>query len=308
MLNLKYLSLIFCSFYIFIISLTKLRSLLENKANYKLKKYISKCTNNYHISFFLGIFITIILTSSTALTIITISFLSSNLIKEKSAFALILGANIGTSLTAFLFSFEINSISFVFIIIGLILKLLKKEFLGNFLITLGIIFFSLVIIEIAVNYFSSSISIIFSNSLFLTLLEGIFIAIFFNSSSTAIITSQMLFNSSSISLLQGIAIMLGANIGTTITSYFFTINQSRSVKKIIIYNIIFNLFGAMFFLIFIDYFVFLLSMFNLLSFNKQIISISHFIFNLLSTFIIYLFFIPITKPFNQIANLKIHKC
>lgn len=87
--------------------------------------------------------------------------------------------------------------------------------------------------------------------------------------------------------------MLGANIGTTLTTYIYTINQPQKVKKIIIYNILFNIFGALLFLCFIDYYIIFLKYIGILKVKKQTISLAHLIFNFATTVIIYIILIPI---------------
>ena len=86
--------------------------------------------------------------------------------------------------------------------------------------------------------------------------------------------------------------MLGANIGTTISTYVYTINQNAKVKKLIIINILFNLFGSLLFISFIDHFIWLLNIIKVDNFKDQVITIAHLIFNLLTTLLIYFVLIP----------------
>ncbi len=292
MLILKYISLIFGSFFIFIYVLTKLRELLAEKCDQKIRYYIKKFTNNYHISFLLGIILTLLLTSSNAVTVILIAFLAANLINTKSALAILLGSNIGTTITVFLFSFDIGVISIILIITGLILKLFKRNNISLFFIYLGILFYTLIVMSISFDSLSDNIKYLFTNSNLLTMLEGALITTIINSSSTTIISAGMLFSNNTISLQQAISLMLGANIGTTIATYLYTINQNKKVKKVILYNIIFNIFGAILFLIFIDYFIILLNYINFLKYPNQTIALSHLTFNLLTTIILYIILIP----------------
>ena len=161
-----------------------------------------------------------------------------------------------------------------------------------FIIYLGIIFYSLTVINLSFDYLKDNIKILFFNSNIITLLEGTVLTAIINSSSTLIISSGILYANATISLEQGISLMLGANIGTTITTYFYTLNQNIKVKKIIVYNILFNLFGALLFLCFIDYFIILLKLLNILQYKKQTIAIAHLIFNILTTLLTYILLIP----------------
>lgn len=292
MITIKYISLIFCSFFIFIYILTNLRTLLTERCEDKVKVYISNFTNNYHLSFLLGIFITIMTSSSNAVTILLIAFLSANLIKTKSALAILLGTNIGTTLTVFIFSFDIGVFSFILILLGLVLKLLKKQSLSLFFIYLGLIFFTLTIINLSFDYLKNNIKFIFSNSNLITLLEGTFITAIINSSSTTIISSNMFYANSIITLEQGLSLMLGANIGTTLTTYFYTLNQTKKTKQVIFYNILFNIFGALIFLSFLDFFILILDKLEVLQFKKHTIAISHLIFNVFTAVIFYIILIP----------------
>lgn len=290
MTYIKSISLIFTSLFIFLYTLKYMRTILETKTKASFKNIILRFTNNYHVSFILGILLTIILTSSSALTALILVFLSSKLISKKSALAMLLGSNIGTTITSFIFSFNILNYSFIFIIIGILFFVFNFRFLARFLASVGVLLFSLLVLQTTLSSVSSSISGFISLSPLFSFLEGIIFSMITSSSSSCIITANLLYTLNSIELYQALAIMLGANVGTTVNSLFFIIGMDKDSLHISLINIIYNLLGGLLFLIFIDYFEYLIILLKPFTKNNLLIPLSHLLYNFITTIITYLFF------------------
>ena len=283
-----FFTIIISSLVLFLFSLNSIRLLLQNKTSNKFTIILKSKTSNIHISFLLGIFLTIILTSSTLLTALIIVFLSSNTISKKSALMMILGSNIGTTITAFLFSFNANYLCLFVLFLSLVFKLLNKDFIYKILIYLTFALFSLLIINNEISNIPFSLENYIFSSPFLSFLEGIFFSIILNSSSTTIISTNILFTKNILSLSQGLS-----NVGTTINTILICIGQSKKCFDIILINIVFNIFFGILFLIYLNSFTNLISLFYSFLPINILIPLSHFIFNLISTLVTYLLFIYI---------------
>lgn len=291
MINLKFLTLIIGSLFIFLYTLKVFRNLLEKNLNSSYKTIILKTTNNIHISFILGLLLTTLLTSSSAITAITISFLSAKIINKKSALAILLGANIGTTITPLLFSINITSYSFVLFLLSLLFYVFKKPFLSQIFVCTAVLFFSLLLLQDSLSNATSLISGFTYTSPILSFFEGILFSMLINSSSTTIITSSILYNINSIPIYNALGIMLGANVGTTINTLMFIPKNNKDCLDITLINITYNIIGSFFFLIFLDFFVILIYIFP----KTFQISIAHIIFNISTTLITYLILILTSK-------------
>lgn len=290
MTTFKSLSLIIGSLFIFLYTLKYMRTLLEKKLSLRLKTKINSLTDNYHLSFFFGIIFTFVLSSSSALTAIIITFLSAKIISKRSALALILGSNIGTTITSIFFTFNLLNYSFFLLLLSFIFFAFKFHFLPRFLASLGVLFFSLLVLQETIILKQTEISGLISPNPLISFFEGILFSMLINSSSSTIITSNILYNLNTINLYQGLAIMLGANIGTTINTLFFSIGINKDAFSVIIINIIINILSGFLFLIFLDYFEKIIFLFTPLIPENAIISFSHLIYNIISTLFFYIVF------------------
>lgn len=298
---------------LFLIGLSNTKDSLYSLNSISFKKIISKLTNKNISSFFIGILLTAIIQSSSGITAITIVFLSTNILSFKSAALIILGSNIGTCITPFIFTLNIDSFSLIIIAIGYILSIIKQNkvhIIGNIIISLGLIFLGLNFLNYGLSFLEQNI--IFSNILkntktpFLAIIISSLIATILQSSSATIAITQSLYQNNLINLQSGLGFMLGANIGTCIATYILALSSSKESKLAIKVNIIFNIIGAVVFFVFLNPFSnFLLILENKFNIEKDlIIAYSHLIFNIVSTLIVFVFFdkflILCTKKFLKV--------
>lgn len=285
---------------IFLFSLEQIKFNLNNLFITKLKKVITKMVNTKFKSFLIGCIASAIIQSSSGTTAIAISLLSSNFIKPKDCLGIIIGANLGTCLTTFIIAININHISLIIIIIGFIIYILISKYKKYFilLIYIGFMLLGLDILNsgfniIINNKFTYNIINNFQNSNILSLLFGIFATTIIQSSSGIIGIVEGMYSSSLINISSAIAIMLGANIGTTITGYIATINTNNNTKTIINRNLLFNIIGVIIFIIIFNPFIKHIKFFEQKYFYNNLkfsIAYAHFIFNLITVILGYIFF------------------
>lgn len=239
--------------------------------------------------FIIGIAITFITQSSTAITAITISLLSSKVISLKSGFSLILGSNIGTSFTSLITG--LNSINYpIIFIIGFLLTLNKKRSdLGKGFIYISFLFMGINNLKLSLLSLENTINIIkyfnfFNKSNVCSFIGGTIITFIFQSSSTIIAITQQMCSSKLLSLVSGLSIVLGANVGTTFSGIILSLNKNLETKVLSIANLFVNLIFGLFFLV-------LFSVLNIYikSHESMYIGIFQVLFNIFSSVLGFIF-------------------
>lgn len=311
MINQNYFSFIYIlsGLSLFLFSLDQIKYALSNLFASKLKQLITKSVNTKFKSFLFGFLCAALIQSSSGTTAIAISLLSSKFIKPKDCLGIIIGANLGTCITTFITAINIEYISLFIIIISFALYILLSKFKKYIIlfIYIGIMLLGLDILNSGFNNIINNRNIYtiiqnIQNSNILSILFGILSTAIIQSSSGIIGIVEGLYETHLTSLESSIAIMLGANIGTTLTGYLATINTSKETKTIINLNLIFNILGvilfALFFIPFCNYIRYMQNNYfmNNLKFS---IAFAHFIFNLISVILGYLLFDIFTYYINK---------
>ena len=219
---------------LFLFSLDQIKFNLNNIFASKIQKLISKSVNTTFKSFFIGFLSAAIIQSSSGTTAIAISLLSSKYIKPKDCLGIIIGANLGTCITTFIFAININNISLYIVFISFIIYLILSKYRKYIILTIyiGIMLLGLDILNYGFNLlinnnFVYTIIQTIQNSNILSILFGILSTAIIQSSSGIIGIVEGMYNVHLINLNSSICIMLGANIGTTLTGYLATINTKN---------------------------------------------------------------------------------
>lgn len=300
MINNIFLIYIFSGLAIFLFSLDQIKFNLNNLFITKLQSIIKKTVETKFKSFLVGCISSAIIQSSAGTTAIAISLLSANYIKPKDCLGIIIGANLGTCLTTFIIAINIKYISLIIIIVSFIIYIIVykyKKYIILF-IYIGFMLLGLDILNsgfniIINNKYTYTIINNFQSSSILSLLFGIFATAIIQSSSGIIGIVEGLYSSSLISTSSAISIMLGANIGTTITGYIATLNTNNNTKTIINRNLLFNILGVIIFIVIFNPFVKYVQYFEKKYFFNNLkltIAYAHFIFNLITVILGYIFF------------------
>lgn len=258
----------------------------KNKINF----LINKAKKNKLSALVIGILITTIFQSSSAVSVILIAFITSKLLDLKSACFILMGANLGSTLTTYIISLDISKYYMFLIIIGCAFLIKGRRIsLGNVLFGLGMFFLGLSFVSdtICSLILSSSFNIKFGNNIFVDFLISIFFTSIIQSSAASLKILQDFCNVSLLSNKTMLAFVMGANIGSTITGILASIKSSKEAKKLAAFNFFFNLSTALFIFVFFEFISSKTKDFiNYFSFSSSnTITFLHFVFNLLGIFI-----------------------
>lgn len=289
---------------LFLFGITMMSDSLKAAAGTKLKSIIEKTTNTPLKGIFVGIILTMLIQSSSATTALMIGLLRAGLMTLPQSVGIIMGANIGTTVTAFIIAIPIADFGLVFVAIGVIMFFIKKRKINHFggvLIGLGLLFVGLntmsaglkplAATQVAENMFNT-----FSQNWFLGTVFGTVFTAIIQSSSAAIGVLEKLYalntEVQSITLNGAIPILLGANIGTTITAFIASIGGNVESKRAAVIHVMFNVIGALFFLIILipyEHFIQWIESRYLRPFSMLSIAFSHAIQNITMTILLFPF-------------------
>ncbi|GAB4271347.1 MAG: Na/Pi cotransporter family protein [Candidatus Rifleibacteriota bacterium] len=235
---------------------------LQMIAGKKMKSILGAFTNNRYLGVLTGIVVTAITQSSSATTVMLVGFVNASLMTLEQTFSVILGANIGTTITVQLIAFDISHYALMMIGVGFLLKYSKNKLVnysGDIILGFGFIFYGMKVMstsmsplrsypafkEMLISFSDYPISAIIGSMLFTALIQ----------SSGATIGLVVVFASQGlISLHASIPLILGAHTGTCITGWISAIGASTGAKRTAMLNIIYNIIGTIIFLPFLyDY-------------------------------------------------------
>ncbi len=255
---------------LFIYGMNLMSDGLQKAAGEKMKSILALLTKNPLIGVLAGALVTAVIQSSSATTVMVIGFVSAGLMNLPQAISIILGANIGTTITAQLVAFKIGDYAWAFVIIGFIMFffLAKKEKImdvGQVLFGFGVLFVGLNIMGDAMEPLSASpqfaeMMLKVADIPALGVIVGAVLTAIIQSSSASIAVLQNLASTagpdgvtSIIGLVGAIPILFGTNIGTTITALLASIGGTINAKRTAIAHTIFNLGGTLLFIWFTPY-------------------------------------------------------
>ncbi|MAS78720.1 MAG: Na/Pi-cotransporter II-like protein, partial [Candidatus Marinimicrobia bacterium] len=271
---------------------------MKMTAGDSMRSILEKLTSNRYIAVFIGAFVTMVIQSSSATTVMLVSFVNSGLLNFTQALGVVLGSNIGSTVTAQIVAFKITDYALLLIAAGSIMSLFAKKdtikHLGFVILGFGLLFYGMKVMSDTMKPLRSdptfnSILTSFENP-FLGILAGaVFTALVQSSSATTGIVITLA-SGGSITLEAGIPLILGANIGTCVTALLAGLNASRDAKRVAIGHVTFNVIGVLLFCFWIPSFAEFVS--NTSDNIPRQIANAHTIFNIAATII----FIPFT-PF-----------
>lgn len=301
----------------FLIAFNILSESVEKLANTGLKKLFNKTSSNRFIGVGIGCLVTMIIQSSSATTVMIVGFVNAGVMTLFQATAMIMGANIGTTITAqivALNSFDISIWFFILTFIGVFgAMLVKKERTKQILMALaglGLVFVSLELMSSSMEIFKNSDA--FTNALtsinnpFLLLLIGLGITAVLQSSS-AVTTIIISMAAAGITIGNGgnsvLYVILGTNIGTCVTALLSSIGANANAKRASLIHLMFNVFGSIIFFIVLVLWPSFNEMIFVKLFSQEATQIAmfHTFFNVVCT----LLFLPLIKGFVKLSTLII---
>ena len=234
---------------------------LENAAGEKLKGILEKVTTNRFIAVLVGAVVTSIIQSSSATTVMVVSFVNAGLMSLVQAVGVIMGANIGTTITAQMVSFDLDTIAPIFIGLGAILTLVAKKKkvkdISSIALGFGILFLGMGTMSGAMKPVAempafSQFIVVVGNNAILGLLTGLIMTAIVQSSSATTGILVALAATGAIDMRLAFPVILGCNIGTCVTALLASMGANRIAKKAALMHLFFNIFGAIIFFPFIS--------------------------------------------------------
>ncbi len=308
---------------IFLYGMNAMGDALERSSAGKLKSFLGTVTKNPFSAVLLGAGVTAIIQSSSATTVMVVGFINSGIMELGQSIGIIMGANIGTTITAWILSLsgiesdnifmqliKAQNLAFLVSVVGIVLIMMSKNdrkkdigtiFLGFAMIMVGMDIMSESVAPLADDPNFQKILLLFENPLLGVLMGAVLTAII-QSSSASVGILQALSATVSISYGSAIPIILGQNIGTCITAILSSIGANKNAKRAAAIHLSFNIIGTLVFLI-----IFYIIKFTLrpaifaANVNGAGIAVVHTLFNVTSTVVMF----PFIKQLEKLAYILI---
>ena len=233
---------------------------LQKMAGPQLRHVLGAMTTNRFTGMLTGMLVTASVQSSTATTVMTVSFVNAGLLTLAQAISVIMGANIGTTLTAWIMSagmsFNIGDLAYPAFLVGIILIYQKKHrYIGDFLFGLAFLIFALATLrttgqnmhlgenQTVLDFFASFDPNSFLTTLIFLFLGGV-LTFCVQSSAAVMAITMILCSSGALPIYQGIALVMGENIGTTVTSNLAAMSANTQARRAALAHMFFNVFGV----------------------------------------------------------------
>ncbi len=309
---------------LFLFGMNTLSAALEKLAGGKLEKLLEKMTSNPIKGVLLGAGVTAVIQSSSATTVMLVGFVNSGIMKLSQVIGVIMGANIGTTMTSWLLSLtslegdniivqllKPTSFTPILAIIGVGLMMFsksdKKHNIATILLGFAVLMFGMDTMSDAVAGLKevpefTSLMIMFSNPALGVIVGAVMTAIIQSSSAAVGILQALATSTGSITHGTALPILLGQNIGTCVTALISSIGANKSAKRVAVVHLLFNVMGT---IVFLSLFYILNAFINFSFLDDPLagtsIPIIHTAFNMLAT----LLFLPFTKQIEKLACLII---
>lgn len=296
----------------FLYGMNTMSSGLEQMAGGGLERTMKKVTSNDFLGFFLGAGITVAIQSSSAMTVMLVGLVNSGIVEFGNTFGMIMGSNVGTTLTAWILSLAgigegnffmtlLQPMTFAPILafIGIVIRMISKSEKKR---NLGIIFIGFAVLMFGMDLMSESmesVRTIPGFDKFLASLTSPIIALLVSTVFTGVIQSsaatigivQALALTGEITWQMAIPLVLGANIGTCITALISSVGTNKNAKRVVMMHFFVNVFGSALCMVI----MYLMHMFNVNILNARVdmvgVAIIHTMFNVITTVVLF----PIKK-------------
>ena len=242
---------------LFLYGMHMMSSGLEAAAGSKMKLILERLTANRFLGVLVGAGITAVIQSSSATTVMVVGFVNSGMMTLNQAVWIIMGANIGTTITGQLIALDVGALAPLFAFIGVAMvvfvKMPRAHHIGQIMAGLGVLFIGMEMMSSSMMPLRDSQAFVdlmtrFSNPLLGIAVGALFTALI-QSSSASVGILQALATSGAISFSSSVFILFGQNIGTCITAVLASIGTSRSAKRATIIHLMFNIIGTVLFTI-----------------------------------------------------------
>ena len=230
---------------------------LEMAAGSKLRGMIERLTKNKYMGALVGLVVTAVIQSSSATTVMVVGFVNAGLMNLAQAVGVIMGANIGTTVTGVMIAINLTAIAPIAVLIGVVMiSFIKRnsvKHIGQIIAGFGILFMGMKMMSTAMEPLSesevfTSLMTSFSNPLLGVLVGLVFTAII-QSSSASVGVLQAVGAAGAITLPSAIYVIYGQNIGTCVTALISSVGTSKTARRTAVVHLMFNVFGAILFIV-----------------------------------------------------------
>ncbi|MFV0288682.1 MAG: Na/Pi cotransporter family protein [Mycoplasmatales bacterium] len=297
---------------IFLYGIKMMGESLKAYAGDNLSNLINKYTTNPFKGLLVGILATVLIQSSSGTTALTISLVRAGLMNFRQAIGIIMGANIGTTVTAFLIGLAIKDYALPIMLVGALIFMFsskkKTSLIGQIVFGFGALFFGISLMEIPLKALAdtpqfASVMQNVAKTPFLGIIIGACLTMLVQSSSATIGILQALCVSGQVQFSVAVAILLGDNIGTTITSLLASLGGSKDSKRAALSHVFFNVIGSVAFYIILYIFGGIAYLEQLKDWLRELLNLNvemqvaviHLIFNLTVAFTLIWFVAQIEK-------------
>ena len=274
---------------------------LENAAGAKLKRMLEVLTGNRFLAVLVGFVVTAIIQSSTATTVMVVGFVNAGMMSLAQAVGVIMGANIGTTVTSLLIALNFSSVAAASVLVGVILMLASKKTVVK---NLGAIFTGFGLLFLGIDMMSDSMAPLRESAGFMNfivtvsesplrplfgIILGIVMTAVLQSSSASVGVLQTLAMQGLVPLKFSVFVLFGQNIGTCLTALFSTVGAKKNSKRAAVIHLLFNLIGTGIFILIALLTPYVEWIEKLSPDPMAQIAISHIVFNIVSTVIMFPF-------------------
>ncbi len=287
---------------LFLYGIKLMSEALQFIAGDRMRHLIGTLTKTPLRGVFVGILVTVLIQSSSGTTVMTVSFVNAGLMTLKQAIGIIMGANIGTTVTAQIIAFKIKDLALPFVALGVALVLFgrskRQRYVGNGVVGFGLLFMGMQTMESATRFMAShgDFLLFLSSNPIYGVLAGTILTMIVQSSAATIGLTIAMASQGLLGIDAAIPIILGDNIGTTITAVLASLGTNRYAKQAAAAHVLFNLFGVIIFLAFLPLYKFVV-VHTASDVGRQLAN-AHTIFNVVNTII----FIPFVSFFARLIQ------
>lgn len=274
---------------------------LENAAGTKLKRLLEVLTGNRFLAVLVGFIVTAVIQSSTATTVMVVGFVNAGIMSLAQAVGVIMGANIGTTVTSLLIALNFSDIAAAAVLVGVVLIMASKKTVVK---NLGAIFTGFGLLFLGINMMSTAMAPLRDSEGFMRfiiavsesplrplfgILLGIVMTAILQSSSASVGVLQTLAMQGLVPLKFSVFVLYGQNIGTCLTTLVTTVGAKKNSKRAAVIHLLFNVIGTIIFIL-LSIFTPYVSWIEALTDDPMTqIALSHIVFNIVSTVVMFPF-------------------
>ena len=240
---------------LFLFAIKLISEALQLIAGDRLRQLIGTLTKTPIMGVLVGACVTVLIQSSSATTVMTVSFVDAGLMTLTQAIGVIMGANIGTTITGQILAIKVQDYAYLFIIIGVLLSFFGRskvqKYAGNGLLGFGLLFVGMQTMESSMSFLRNEkeLFLMFSHNPLMGVLAGTLLTLLVQSSAATVGLTIALGVQGLLPLHAAIPIILGDNIGTTITANLAALTANTQAKRAALAHFVFNVFGVIWVLI-----------------------------------------------------------